>query len=124
MKKELKRFVTFLAPGSFLAENWSRDVDSLDPYAIEWPNNAYAFTLHEREDIVDGDARFTGKARQIGPTYYHPDSTIETLDEVKANPKAGAVLVSNMQINRWDRVVWSRWGNWPQPYKDGEVKVL
>ena len=124
MKKELKTYARFFAPGSFVANDWTRPVEQADPYAVKWPDDAYAFTLHEREDVVDGETRYEGKPRQIGPTYYHPDSKVETLDEVRRNPKAGTVLVSNMECNGWDRIVWSRWGNWPQPYEPDKARVL
>lgn len=124
MKKELKRFVTFLAPGAFVGESWTQDIESADPMEVTWPTNAYAFTMHEREDVVDGETRYSGKAVQIGPMYYHPDSKIETLEEVKRNPRRGSSLVGNMECNEWDRVIWTRWGNWPQPFRGGEVEVL
>lgn len=46
------------------------------------------------------------------------------LEEVKANPKCGPALISNMKCNGWNRVVWTRWGNWPQPFYDGKVVIL
>jgi hypothetical protein len=118
------RFVRFYAPGSFVAEDWTVPVDTLDPLAIKWPDNAYAFTLHERVDVADGPERFTGEAKQIGPMYYHPDSKVETQAEVALNPKATGILLSNMRCNRWDQIIWSRWGNWPQPYEAGRHLVL
>ena len=124
MQKELKRFVTFMAPGAFVGECWTQDVESADPMAVEWPDNAYAFTMHEREDVVDGETRYTGTAAQVGPMYYHPDSKVETLEEVLRNPKRGPALVSNMKCNGWDSVIWTRWGNWPQPFEGGKATVL
>lgn len=118
------RFARFLSPGSFTAETWERPVDSLDPAAVPFPDNAYAFTLHERVDVHDGPEVFTGKERQVGPTYYHPDSKVETLDEVRANPNATRILVSNMEINRWDRLIWTRWGNWPQPFDPANTQIV
>ncbi|ULQ47438.1 hypothetical protein JN531_003940 [Flagellatimonas centrodinii] len=124
MKKITERFATFYSPGLLFAETSTVAVNSLDPLAVKWPNTAYAFTLHEREDVVDGDSRFTGTARQIGPTYYHPDSKVETLAEVRASRPNANVLISNMESNRWDKIIWSRWGNWPQPFEDGKAVVL
>lgn len=124
MKKEIKRWVMFLAPGAFVAEYWSRDIEHLDPARIEWPDNAYAFELYEREDMVDGETRYKGEPKQIGQTYYHPSSKIETLEQVRANPNKGSCLVSNMECNNWDRVIWTRWGNWPQPFDAAKMTVL
>lgn len=124
MHKKLKRFVVFWAPGLFFGEARTQDVESADPLAVEWPDDAYAFTMHEREDVVDGEKIYEGEPVQVGPMYYHPDSKIETLEEVKRNPNKGAALVSNMENNGWDHIIWTRWGNWPQPFKEGKSVVL
>ena len=124
MHKETVVYVTFLSPGSIVADQWTRDVESLDPYTVDWPDRAYAFTMHTREDVVDGAARYKGVPARVGPVYYHPDSKVETLEEVRINPNAGDILVSNMECNRWGRVVWSRWGNWPQPFEAEKAVVL
>lgn len=125
MKKEIKRWAKFWAPGSFFAEDWTESVDSLDPNKIKFPENAYAFELYEREDIIEGKERYEGKSKKIGPTYYHPDSKIETLEQVRVNPKAtGGCLVDNMVGNKWSHIIWTRWGNWPQPYDAKKIKVL
>lgn len=124
MEKVTKRFVKFWRPGFMFAEDWSREVETLDPHAIEWPENAYAFTLHERTDVMDGDQTYVGKAEQIGPMYYHPDSKVETLDQAKSNPESTSTLIANMECNDWNAIVWSRWGNWPQPFDPSKACVL
>uniref|UniRef100_A0A6M3JTV9 Uncharacterized protein n=1 Tax=viral metagenome TaxID=1070528 RepID=A0A6M3JTV9_9ZZZZ len=125
MKKETKYFVTFYSPGLFVGETWIEEVKSSDPLSIKWPDNAYAFSLYQRDDIIDDDdIRYTGKKKQLGPMYYHPNSKIETLEEVKVNPNRGRSLVSNMECNKWDRVIWTQWGTWPQPYEESEIKIL
>lgn len=125
MKRERKYWCEFYTPGSFVAETWTRDLQKeTRPEDIEWPKNAYAFRMYTREDVIDGEEKFTGSAQQIGPTYYHPDSVIETLKEVKRNPKATQTLVRNMQINEWSAVIWTRWGNWPQPWEPMRMRVL
>ena len=72
--KETKRIATFLEPGTFVGNSSQRYVESLDPYAIVWPENAYAVVLSEREDIVDGKTTYTGPVKGGAITYYHPDS--------------------------------------------------
>lgn len=124
MHKITNRFARFYAPGTFFAEEWNKPAETLDPEAVDFPDNAFAFTLHERIDIVDGDATYEGKTTQVGLRYYHADSKVETLDEVRRNPKATQILISNMECNRWDRVVWTRWGNWPQPFDPAKDCVL
>jgi hypothetical protein len=29
-----------------------------------------------------------------------------------------------MRCNKWPSVIYSRWGNWPQPYEAGKCEVL
>lgn len=124
MDKQTVYYVTFWAPGSFVANDWTVTVDSPDPHKVEWPDSAYAFRLFKREDVIDGDKTYQGKPKQVGPTYYHPDSAIQSLDEVRTNPKASRILVSNMECNGWKQIIWTRWMNWPQPFEPGKMQVL
>ena len=125
MNQLTRRFVRFYAPGSFVANDWTREVDNLDPATVEWPDNAYAFTLHERVDVMDGTETFTGKEHQIGPMYYHPDSKVLSEAEIAARGDSrDRILLANMRNNKWPSVIYSRWGNWPQPYVADKVRVL
>jgi hypothetical protein len=124
MNKETVYYARFLSPGAFVTEDWTSPIDSPDPRKVAWPDNAYAFSLHKREDVVDGDKRYEGKPEQVGPLYYHPDSFVQSLDEVRTNPKATSTLISNMKCNRWAQVIWTRWGNWPQPFESDRMQIL
>ncbi|MFA5377510.1 MAG: hypothetical protein WC455_17295 [Dehalococcoidia bacterium] len=124
MKKQIKRFVTFWTPGIIVAESTVKEVGSLDPNLVKWPENAYAFQFSEREDVVDGEKKYRGTEKDVGPLYYHPDSRVETLAQVKKNPRATATLISNMECNGYKKIIWSRWGNWPQPFDDKKTMVL
>jgi len=125
MDRVTVRYVRFLSPGSFVADDWTVPVDSADPRAVKWPENAYMFTLHERVDVLDGPKTFKGQAKQIGPMYYHPDSKVLTQAEIAAkDDPRDSILLRNMRYNKWPSVIYSRWGNWPQPYKAGECEVL
>jgi len=125
--KVFKNWVTFWSPGSFVANESTRDYDDIiNPYEVEFPDHAYAFRVFRREDIVEGDKTYKGDAVQQGVTYYHPDSKITTLAQVKAMSaeKRGHALVSNMECNKWDSVIWTRWDNWPQPYDADSEQIL
>lgn len=125
MKRERKYWCQFYAPGSFVANDWSVDLPrETRPESIKWPDNAYAFKLWRREDIIDGTERFQGKAEQVGPMYYHPDSAVQTLAQVRKNPHATLMLIRNMERNGWSAVVWTRWGNWPQPWEPDRMRVM
>jgi hypothetical protein len=125
MERVTVRYVRFLSPGSFCANEWTMPVESADPRAVVWPENAYAFTIHERVDLLDGPETFKGEAEQIGPVYYHPDSKVLTQADVaaKGDPR-DRVLVENMKRNGWPAVIYSRWSNWPQPYEADKVRIL
>ena len=125
MDRVTVRYVRFLSPGSFCANDWTVPTDSADPLAVEWPENAYAFTMHERVDVIDGPETFKGKENQIGPVYYHPDSRLLTAAEIaaKGDPR-DSILLYNMRCNNWPTAIYLRWGNWPQPYEADKVRVL
>lgn len=123
MTKETKYWVEFSSPGCFFFETEEKDITDPNPRKIKWPDNAFAFQIYEREDVIDGKTRYKGTPKKVGPTYYHPDSKVETLEEVKRNPKASEILISNMTHNQWDRIIWTRWGQ-AQPYDPKNTKIL
>jgi len=122
MNKETVFYARFLCPGSFVAESWTRPIDSPDPHKVAWPENAYAFSIHKREDVIDGDKRYESKAEQVGKLYYHPASYVQTLDE--ARTKASKILISNMECNDWRQIIWTRWNSWPQPFDPDRMEIL
>ena len=125
MKKQTKYWIRFYTPGILFAETWDINCDSEpNPKEIEFPDSAYAFTIHKRTDIIDRGNIYKGKARQIGNMYYHPDSKVEDLKEVEQNPNATDTLIRNIKNNGWDRIIWTRWGNWPQPFDPTKITIL
>lgn len=124
MEKRTTHYVVFWSPGSFVVNDWTVPVDSPDPRRVQWPDNAYAFRMFKREDVIDGGKTYEGKPEQLGPVYYHPDSAIQSFDEARNNPNASRILLDNMRINGWKQIIWTRWGNWPQPYEPGKMQIL
>lgn len=124
MHKRIVHYVTFWSPGSFVANEQTVSVESADPRKVKWPDSAYAFRMFRREDVIDGDKTYQGKPEQIGPIYYHPDSTVQSYEQAKGNLKATAILLDNMRINGWDQIIWTRWGNWPQHFDAKTMEVL
>lgn len=123
--KRTEYWIRFYAPGSFTTNEWIRMEDSMPkPDEVAFPDKAYAFTLHQREDIIEGGKVYQGAAEQVGLMYYHPSSKVETLAQAELNPNATSILLSNMRCNRWDHIVWSRWGNWPQPFDAAKMQVV
>lgn len=126
MIREHQHWILYYRPGAFMGDTWSVDQDGfILPTDVAWPKDAYAFSQHQRIDLVDDDgARYKGEARQVGPLYYHPDSQVQTLEQVERDPRRTAILIENMRGNKWDRIIWSRWGNWAQPSDPERVMVL
>lgn len=119
-----RRFVSFLSPGSFTANYDTREIDHTDPRRIEWPEGAYAFELLERRDVTLGGEVFKGETRRVGPLYYHHDSRVRTVVDVEAMPGDNRILLDNMRCNGWDSMIFTRWGNWPQPFNPETCVVL
>lgn len=124
METTTKYYATFYSPDIFCANTWAKEIDSPDPCKVKWPKNAYAFYIESQESVTVNGTVLSSDRKRIGPVYYHPDSKIETIDEVRKNPNAGPCLASNMENNGWDKVIWTRWGNWPQPYDSKKTVIL
>ena len=125
IRKETMRWVKFYSPNILCADTWTEDVTGDDPNEVVWPERAYAFRMYYRVDVyIDGE-RFKGDNQGGGVTYYHPDSKVESIDEVRArNNPEDSTLLGNMECNGWSHIIWTRWGNWPQPYESDTVVVL
>lgn len=125
LTKQAKYWATFYTPGAFTADTTIEWFDEMpDPNDVEWSEDVYAFTLNEREDVIYNGKVYKGESTQVGPMYYHPDSKVENQEEVARNPNAGQCLLSNMKCNKWEEVIWTRWGNWPQPFDKKKVQIL
>lgn len=114
----------FYMPGVIEAETSRKYFDNLpNPEEIEFPEHAYAFEIYQREDIIKDGKTYEGDTEQIGKTYYHPDSKITNLEETKMHPDTD-ILIRNMEYNGWDKVIWTRWDSWPQPYDENKILIL
>lgn len=102
--------------------------NKINPEDVEFVSTAYAFTIHERIDVIDDEGNvYKGAEKQIGPLYYHPDSKVNALEEIKQGKSAhpiGNALLRNMVMNNWDSVIWTRWGNMPRPYDPSKIKII
>jgi hypothetical protein len=127
---EMKRhYVTFMSPGTFMAESSTKQVESWDVEAakkmaegIEERHAAipYCFYFSTQER---GAAEWEPKQTAKSPTYYLPHCKIETLEEIEArNDPKEKILRSNMRGNGWNRVVVTTKGwRWTQPLNDDDV---
>ncbi|HXN71473.1 MAG TPA: hypothetical protein VN861_02855 [Candidatus Acidoferrales bacterium] len=122
-------FVTFLSPGTFMAEDSTKPIDSWDVKKAR----KMAAKITERYNAVPYAFYFTTRSRgpndldsrrtKISPTYYLPHCKVETLAEVKArNDPRESILLSNMECNGYDRIVTTTKGwKWTQPLGKEDV---
>lgn len=125
---KVAHFVTFYSPGSFVAEESTKPVESWDvPAAIKM-----ARTIKERHGAVPYGFQFTTRERPddaldsreaARSDFYWLGDKVETLAEVeaRADPKED-ILRSNMRCNGWDKIVTNNnsW-KWVQPLRKGDV---
>ena len=123
-----KHFVTFNSPGSFVAEQTTKEIDTWGvEKAIEMskeikerygalPYGFYFTTRSRGKDDLDSKISATSNMYYLG-------GEILTLEQVKArNDPKDKTLISNMECNKWNRIVVNRnsW-EWTQPLKDDDV---
>ena len=106
-----KHFVTFYSPGSFVSESTSKEIDSWDvEQAKEMARSirerhgatpyGFRFSTHERgDDELDSKAVARSVMYFLGGRIRHLDFII------LENRPDEQILISNMKINGWDRVV-------------------
>lgn len=123
-----KHFVTFFSPGSFTAEASTKPIDAWDVEVAL----AMAKDIVERHAATPYGFVFTTRGRGVddldskeiarSPVHYF-NVKVEALAEVEArNDPSERILLDNMRINGWDRIVTTTTGwKWTQPLREGDV---
>lgn len=123
-----KHFVIFFSPGTFVAEQSPKPIESWDTdKAVEMSKDikerngalpyGFCFTTRERKDD-ELDSRETKRSGM-----YYLGGKVLTLEDVKArNDPNDLTLISNMKGNKWGKVVVNNnsW-RWTQPFQDDDV---
>ncbi|KKL56136.1 hypothetical protein LCGC14_2248430 [marine sediment metagenome] len=117
-----KHFVTFYSPGTFVAEQSTKDIDSWDVDAAQ----KMAENVKERHGAIPYAFQFSTRTRgaddldshvsERSPMYF-VNCRIETLAEVEErNDPKERILRSNMRNNGYDRIAITTKGwKWTQP---------
>lgn len=125
-----KHFVTYYSPGSFVAE---QSVKPIDSWSVE-DAVAMSAMIEERYGARPYGFRFSTRARAdheldskevaTSPMHYI-GGKVETYDEVVArNSPDETILRDNMRINKYDRIWTSTEGwKWTQPLQVGDVVI-
>jgi len=123
-----QHFVTFYSPGTFVAEQTTKKIDSWDVETAI----SMAKEIKERYNALPYGFQFTTRDRgendldshetESSPFYYL-GGKVYTIKELKkiGNP-ADSILISNMECNKWEKVIVSTnsW-KWTQPLKDTDI---
>lgn len=126
-----KHFVTFLSPGTFVAEDTTISIDSWDvDKAIELSKKvverygakpyAFYFSTKSRGEN-DLDSKVTAESG-----CYFINGVIETLEQVETrNDPNDRILISNMRSNGWDKIVVTNNSyRWVQPFNEKEDHIV
>jgi len=122
-----KHFVIFFSPGTLLAEQTQKPIESWDvEKAVEMSREiterynakpyGFCFVTRERKPR-DLDSKEVERS-----TMYYLGGAVFTLDELKAqNDPEDRILIQNMECNGWNRVVINKnsW-KWTQPLSEGD----
>ncbi len=123
-----KHFVTFYSPGTFVAEDTTKPIDSWDVEKAK----EIARDIRERYDAKPYGFRFLTRERgdddldsKVVATsnLYYLGGKVETLAEVKARATADdRILIANMEGNGHDRIITNTnsW-RWTQPLQSDDV---
>ena len=125
-----KHFVTFFSPGTFVAEDTTRSIDSWDVNKAKemaksikerYGATPYGFQFSTRERKDD---ELDSKVIQRSGMYYLGGKVLTVSQLEKMNDPKNKILISNMKCNGWKRVIQNNnsW-RWTQPLEKGD-KVL
>ncbi len=124
MEKVTEHYAQFYFPGMIVADTSNKKVESRDPYKVVIPKGAYCFRLFSRDVVIDGKKRYEGENYDYTGMFYRSDAVVMSLKEVKAHKPEERILISNMEGNGWNRIIFSKFGDrlgWPQPFEDGDT---
>jgi hypothetical protein len=123
-----KHYVTFLSPGTFLAEKTTKEIDSWD---IEKAKILY-MSITERYEATPYGFYFTTRerkktdfdSREIKRSGIHfINCQVLTLEEIEENnDPEDKILIANMKANGYGEAAISTKGwKWAQPLKKGDM---
>jgi len=112
----LKHYMRLFFPGVFMAETSERLIQERDVNNITIPDNCYGYMFYDiAETMLHGVELRSGEINKTGIHYF---GKAMTLAEVKKELPSRRILISNMEMNGWNRVVKTRTGNFQQLEED------
>jgi hypothetical protein len=114
-----KYYVEFLYPGLIFGDTSSEEVQDEDPKKIEIPERATGFRFYSQtESVTEDNEILRGKKKDYSGWYYKGREM--TLEDIKREIPNERILISNMEINKWNRVVKFDCGQY-YPLEDKDV---
>lgn len=114
-----KTYVEFLLPGSFFPEAITREVADRSP-PQDIPRNTFGYSFFSRTVMQQDGETLIGPVRERSPTTYFGE--VMAVEQVEALPGDHEILLSNMRINGWSRVVRTTLGNF-RPLEKGDSVI-
>lgn len=114
-----KTYVVFKLPGAFVAEQEVRRVDDRS-FPTDIPRSCFGFYFYDVYETIGpmGEA-VRGQPQNVSGMFYFGEEF--SLERVKREFPELKILISNMECNGWDRVVYTRVGNWQPIEADDRV---
>lgn len=101
-----------------------QELEDANPGRVIWPEGAISFVLLRREDeVVDGCVYPGVPSPADRLRYFHHDSRVLSLDEVRQRPASG-YLAANMEANELSHVIYVRGGEQALPFFPNEMRVV
>lgn len=100
-----QKYIEWLYHSRFFAEPESKPVPFNYKSPRKWPKGALGYRFYERQIVESDGELLAGKRRNVTPWVYR--GVEYTLDEVRQLQGDYHVLITNMECNDWDRVVFA-----------------
>jgi hypothetical protein len=98
-------------------------IESPDPLNLPWEQDTVCICIYVYKEIeIDGEVFFSAEPKQLGPSYYHPDSKLLSHEDARKSVDR-ATLLWNIEVNGWSHVIESPNG-FVSPYIAGKTVIL
>ena len=107
---ETQTFVKFWFQGAFFDEDSSKQVNARDIGALDIPARAYALEFYDIRVTTDNGVVLKSSPLNESSRFFI-GGRVMTYDEIVAEMPDSQILIDNMRINRWSRVIRTRTGH-------------
>lgn len=101
----LVKYVRFYRPGILVSEPYDKKINSREDKVV-LPDNAYAYSFFDREETEKDGEILYGKDKNFSETFYSGREM--NLAEVKNEMPDKKILIQNMEMNGYERIVMTK----------------